>query len=246
MNNRTILICLSVLSLASGSWAASINYTILDAAASTSNLLQATAGRSYRTSLDPGPRRNRIRGSRISDSSSRTIDNNGDSTRPSPPASSVDVQKGRPSDVPQTSRTSLFPLSPAATSRSGDSVPKAPHVYLGGSSEPAAPEYTSGFQPLMQSSSDYGQLSTGGSLCGSPCLTGFPGSFAASPSKYRLTPGGHGLAGSGPTYRAVPKPVETVAMPEPDISLLLIVDLAFLGAAVTFLRSRFREKRTTW
>lgn len=245
MNNRTIFICLSVLGLASGSWASSINYAILDAGASTSNLVQATAGRSDRTALDPGPRRNRIRGSRISDSSSRTIDNKGDSTRQSPPAPSVDVQKGRPSDIPQTSRISLFPPSPAATSRSDDSAAIAAPVYHGGSSEPATPALTTGFQPLMQSSSDYGQLSTGGSLCGSPCLTGVPGSFAASASKYRLTPGGHALAGSGQTYRAVPKPVETVAMPEPDISLLLIVDLAFLAGAVTFLRSRFRDKRTT-
>jgi hypothetical protein len=256
MNIRTILICLSALGLASGSRASTISHAVLGneglsgtahVVAPTSKAVQAPAGRSDRAALKLVSRHARLHGSRVTSGSTHTIANKGDATSPLPPPSSVDLQDMQTPGVSantQTSRTPLFPANPSGTSHTNSSGAVPGPVY-GGSSEMAGSGYTSDFRPLTQGGNENGQLPTGPGLCGSPCLAGGPSSYASSTDKYQLTPGAHDLIGSaGQMYMPVSKPAGSVAMPEPDMSLLLIFDIAFLVGAVTFLRSKYGDKKT--
>ncbi len=223
MNIRTILICLSALGLASGSRASSISDAVL---------VNGGLSRPAYTVASTGPRHARIRGSRATSSRSvrSTGNNKGDISNPLPQPSPVEVQDGQTPGAPasmQTSRTPPFALMPSGTSRTDDS----------------GMAYLPAFRPLTQTGNDVGQLSSGHSLCGSPCFTE-PGGFdTPGAGKYGLIPGAHDLTPSGQSYQLASKPAGSVAMPEPDMSLLLLIDLGFLAGAVTFLRSKYGNKK---
>ena len=222
MNIRTILICLSALGLASGSRASSISDAVL---------VNGGLSQPAYTVASTGPRHARIHGSRTTSSRSvRSTSNNGDISSSLPQPSPVELQDWQTPGAPasmQTSRTAPLALMPSGTSGTYDS----------------GMAYSPAFRPLTQTGNDVSQLPSGHSLCGSPCFTE-PGGFdTPGAGKYGLIPGAHDLTPSGPSYQLASKPAGSVAMPEPDMSLLLLIDLGFLAGAVTFLRSKYGNKK---
>jgi hypothetical protein len=152
--------------------------------------------------------------------------------------------------------TALFAVSPGRVSRIGDGGPHHGPAYEGWGPAIATSSYVKenpgttpsayagDFWSPALSGGDHGYLSSGQALCGSHCFTDGTNVYVPGDGRHQLLSGANNLAGVVQMHQPAASQDRSVTMSEPDTSVLFIVDLAFLAAVVTFLRSKRCEKKT--